>query len=586
MLEDNLSARLSVDHFEFAGDTIIDLVGPSATGNRAHQQDGTTIRGSILFEPESFSDLSVYLIAERIETFSRNPNLVTSPGPLGSPEEMAFDPFGGVGFQIPNEDDTETNRISAQISYNINDYFSVFSLLTYEDTFEESFSGDELEPGLFPFSFSFDSDTQTKSAEVRLEYVGDKLTGRVGAYFFNEDALIDGRGLVEIGSFIPVVPATAIASIGAELITLTENYAFFTEWRYEPNDPWAFELGLRYDNEENLNPGVTGTVEVDPPDCVVADFVPGLGGFPCASILPAAEESQDQNVAFDAWLPRAAVIYNITDSHSVSFIAQRGYRAGGSFLFVDRDSDQQAPSLETFGAEFLTNYELSFRTQWFDDALTVNANVYHSDWTDQQVTIAGPTGFNDSRTLNIGESELNGLELELQWYVHDNFEIFATFGLSDTEFLDFPFGVDEQGQPFDPVNPEFANLAGNEFQANPGVTASAGAYYKFNNGVFVDFNLNYTGDGYSDVFNLESDATDAYTITNVRIGYNYKNWRFFAYANNLFDERAITESNFENVVINTDEDSQERSIGITQFDTPFTRVNRARVIGVAIEYRY
>ncbi len=36
------------------------------------------------------------------------------------------------------------------------------------------------------------------------------------------------------------------------------------------------------------------------------------------------------------------------------------------------------------------------------------------------------------------------------------------------------------------------------------------------------------------------DKQDSYITTNVKLGYKYKDWDFYAYANNIFDEKYVT----------------------------------------------
>ncbi|MEL6199124.1 MAG: TonB-dependent receptor [Pseudomonadota bacterium] len=572
VVEDMLAARISVDRQEYDGE-----VSYASTGEDSHRLEGTTIRGSFLFEP--VDALSVLFIAENIETFNRDQALSSSPGAFGTPEQQAFDPFGGVGFQIPQEFDYEIDRFIVEANYDINDAFGVVTILTYEDTFNERIFGNPNDLTQFPTANNafFDTNTDTKSAEIRLEYTGEKLSGRAGIYFFEEDSENIVTGFIGLNGIIPVDPPESVGELEAIFAQDVENRAFFSEWRYEPNETWAFDLGVRYDEEENLNPGIVGTVIVDPPDCTIASFVPTFGGLPCAALLPAP--SGDLVAAeFDAWLPRGAVTYRFDEYRSLSFSVQRGYRAGGAYLFLDpNEPPGTAPRLENFGPEYLVNYELAFRSQWFNERLLINANLYRSDWTDQQVTITGPTGINDSQTLNVGESRLLGLEVEAQYYVNDNMELFATLGFADTEFLEFPYAVDSNGDPADPANPEFADLSGNEFQNAPATTGSIGGYYRTNTGWFGDITLSYTDGGFSDVFNLEADAFDSQFVTNLRVGYGNERYRAFVYANNLFDDRAQTESNYSNINVDGTR---------TDFDTPFVRINRPRIVGAQFELAF
>ena len=572
IVDEQLAGRFSVDRQEYDGD-----VRYASTGELSHITDGTTYRGSLLWEPKAIEDFSVYLIAERIETFVRDTAIASSPGALGSPEQIAFDPFHGISHSTPQSLDYVTDRFIAELEYQLNDSWGVYLLGTFEDSKQDRLFGDLEDLTRFDSNGEFDANTDTTSVELRFEYSSEKLNGRIGAYYFEEDPTNTFTGFLLLSQVVPVIPNDSVAKVIGTFSSIAENNAIFGELRYDFSDQWSVELGMRYDEEENLNPGLEGSVEVNPPSCVVAPFIPNIGGAPCAALL--RRSPPDLTAAkFDAFLPRAAVTYNIDEDRSLSFSVQRGYRAGGAYIFVDSARGRDAePELRTFDPEFITNYELAFRSQWFERALTFNANLYLSKWEDQQVTLLGPTGIQDSRTVNVGKSELRGLEIETQWNVTENFELFGTLGLSDNEFVDFPYAITPAGTPIDPANPRFANLKGNEFQISPGTTASIGAYYKMDNGLFVDVTLSYQDGGYSDVFNLDADTFESQTITNLRFGYDLDNWRFFAYANNLFDDRAITESNFQNV--NADNT-------IETFPNPFIRVNKPRVLGAAIEYSF
>ena len=574
LVGDSLAGRLALDRQEYDGD-----VRYATQDDLAHEQRGDTWRLSLLLEPESAEDFRFELIGERVETFNRDTITVSAPTAVGTPEQLAHNPFGAIGHQIPQFFDRTTDRYIGELNWGFTDSFSVVTLVTYEDSSYIRQFGDPMDLTRYPDASNarFDAVSETFSAEVRLEYASEKLTGRVGAYLFDEESLNVVTGFVQLSVFVPVEPPDSIASIVANFETVSENMAWFGELRYEPNERWALEFGLRYDEEENLNPGILGTAEVDPPDCMIAAFVPRLGGQPCLALLPQDPPARTA-ATFDAWLPRGAFTWRFDELRSLSFSVQRGYRAGGSYLFLDPAQPAGTPPrLEDFDPEFIINYELSLRSLWFGESLLLNANLYVADWTDQQVTLLGRTGINDNRTVNVGESRLQGLEVETQWFVNDNLELFATLGYSKTRFIDFPYAVNSNGDPVDVNNPVWADLSGNEFQNSPNLTGSVGAYYRNDEGWFVDTTLSYTDGGYSDVFNLEVDAFDSQTIANVRTGYDSERYRVFFYVNNLFNNRAVTEANFRN--INADS-SVETFPGPT-----YVGVNRPRVVGLQAELK-
>jgi outer membrane receptor protein involved in Fe transport len=88
-----------------------------------------------------------------------------------------------------------------------------------------------------------------------------------------------------------------------------------------------------------------------------------------------------QKTTYQAFLPKGGLSWEVAPDKTVSAIVQRGYRSGGNGINPGR-----AQAL-TYDPEYTWNYELSLRTQWLDRRLTLNANAFYIDWTDQQVNV-------------------------------------------------------------------------------------------------------------------------------------------------------------------------------------------------------
>ncbi|MEM0955101.1 MAG: TonB-dependent receptor, partial [Pseudomonadota bacterium] len=145
-----------------------------------------------------------------------------------------------------------------------------------------------------------------------------------------------------------------------------------------------------------------------------------------------------------------------------------------------------------------------------------------------------------------------------------------------TEFTDFPFAVDGDGNPVNPQNPQFANLSGNEFNTAPQTTLAVGFSYDHSSGFFVSGNASYQSERFSDVTNLPENEADEYTLVNVRAGYRAKSWSISAFANNIFDERIVLSQTATAVGITT---------GVAApVDFPNFVVNDPRMFGVELRY--
>lgn len=556
IVTDQLAFRVAADYREqdFG-------VSNALSGGRALFNEALTLRGKLLFEPDTIEGLRVELIASHVDTEFAEFGTVNGPVEFGEPGFDDFDPFGDETFnENARLEFNKTTRGILDIQYDLTENWRLFALGTIEDVNRDTVFGE---------AGSSESRDRTYSSELRFSFDFDGLAGWFGGYYFNSDTASDtvfNTPLSIIG--LPVDPPDSFISIFAQQGETTENYALFGEVTYELNEKWSINVGARYDWENFETVGLAGDIEITPETCTVAPFVPGIGGLPCALIIPVSNEPP-QAASFNAFLPRGAITYSIDDLRSVSFVVARGYRAGGSFLF---GAPGQAPEVREFGPEYITNYELAFRSQWLDQTLTVNANAFFSRWTEQQVSIPDPSGLPFSAlTSNAGTSELYGLELDVVYQPRDNVSVFTSLGLLSTEFTDFPFA------PNSP-DPAFQNLAGNRFTAAPTFNLSAGFVYEHTSGFFVNANGSYATRQFSDVTNLAINESEDYFLMNARVGYRNDLYEIALYANNLFDQRVITRQGVQTFNVGSN--------AIEPNSPPFFVVNDPQVIGVALTFGF
>ncbi|MEM1144624.1 MAG: TonB-dependent receptor [Pseudomonadota bacterium] len=558
LIDNQLALRLSADQREIDFEVLnVD------TGNNTRFQDAFTGRAKLLWEPTD--DLRLELGYSRTETDIGELNRIQPPLDTESPEFAAFDPFGRLTYTARERFDfLDVDRTYLEAQWDLSSAWSVFALVTLEDAERFNDFGRGFGPG----------ESVTYSAELRVAFDSGPLNGWIGAYWFD----LESRGRTTfIGPFpLPSIPADASvigrASFGPNT---TENRALFADITYDLNERWSFSAGLRYDEEDFSVVAGQSTFAISPPDCVVSGFVPVFGGRPCSDFVTGVvgEEELQPSGEFDAWLPRASILYRFDDERSLSLNYSRGYRAGGSFVrpFVP-------PELVQYDPEFLDNYELAWRSVWFNKRLSLNANLFYSDWRGQQVSIPGPLGFAlDALIVNAGSSELYGLEIESQLKISDTLTGFASLGLVRTKFKDFPFAVDDNGNPVNPDDPTFADLAGNEFDNSPRTTFSLGLTWEHGAGWFASGNLSYASRQFSDVTNLSQNRAGGYTLVNARGGYRWQAWSISAFADNLFDERVIM-SEFQAGVSTTS--------GSVEPFAPSFLVNDPTVYGVELRYTY
>ncbi|MBA6290747.1 TonB-dependent receptor [Colwellia sp. MB3u-70] len=92
----------------------------------------------------------------------------------------------------------------------------------------------------------------------------------------------------------------------------------------------------------------------------------------------------------------------------------------------------------TFDTDTVVSVEFGWKTAWLDNTLRFNGAIYHVDFSDMQQGVLDLSIANNSFFDNVGSSEINGLESELNWAATDNVDLFGSFSYIDSELTDIP----------------------------------------------------------------------------------------------------------------------------------------------------
>lgn len=403
----------------------------------------------------------------------------------------------------------ESDIISLDLDYSLNENWSLKSETSYlKSDYELDIPFIAANPAATPGNRTVDDTSLT--SELKALYKGDQLTGVLGIYYLELEKDLDFEANIpDARRFFPPIPGLPpIQAIFANTFdTKTENIAVFGEAEYDFNENWTVIAGFRYDNEEDSGTTTNSSSFTPDPFMISADG------------QPATLDSE-----YSAFLPKGSIIYNFNEDVSLSFTAQRAYRAGGAATDITGNPYE-------FDPEFTNNFELAFRSITLEDRLIFNANAYLTDYTDMQVPEPGPSGtFLDSIIQNAGAATLWGIEVQSEYQLNDIVTLFGNIGYNSTEFDEYVFV--EQGQPVD--------LSGNRFSQAPEWTGSIGADFEFGNGVFGDFSVNYTDDSFFTTRNFPEELNEPFTLVNARLGYQSDSWwTVQLYARNLFDEQYL-----------------------------------------------
>ena len=224
-----------------------------------------------------------------------------------------------------------------------------------------------------------------------------------------------------------------------------------------------------------------------------------------------------------------------------------GFRPGG----INRRG-----TLPPYQADFLDNYELGWKTDWFDHRLRWNGAVFEEKWKDFQFAVVGANGLTEIRNAN--QAQIKGLESNVVWSATYNLVLSAGLAIYHATLTQNYCGLlDDNEQPVTncPVSADFpyGPLApkGTQLPITPKVKGNVTARYNFDAWglpAYGQVAVYGVGRRRSDLRLLENgDVPDylpyglgdlpGYGSVDVSAGFKKNQWSFDAYVKNAFDNR-------------------------------------------------
>ncbi len=541
IIEDQVAFRIAGELSDTNG-----VIENTTLNRNADASDNKFLRAKLLFEPSAIPDLSVLLSYTRDERRNGN-NTVRAD---------VEDPF--------NNREVESNRLSSDkvdldigvvtIDYDFSDAFSLTSISAI-NVADRSRARDS---DFLAVDREFNSRTSkatTYTQELRLAVNSGPLSGVIGGYYSKVDvpnevssntlgsSLVNDFGLVNIltGNFgLDAQTANFVAGIYNEPILIQsvarnpseiETYAAFGDFTYQVSDTFRVFGGFRYDVEsQQIETGSEVSIIAGLPDAAnfpsaLAPIINGVNGF--ARNLAANATTDPVGLVspnFKAFLPKLGVSLDVGEERNISLIVQKGYRSGGVGI------NQARANTFEFDQEFIWNYELSWRSRWLDNALTLNANVFYLDWSDQQVNVQISENVFDFETRNAGSSEVFGFEVESDYSVSEALNIYGSVGYSATEFNEFSVTVGD----------ELRDFSGNEFPSAPKWTIAGGFTWKDQSGFFLNMNANYNSAAFLRADEVQDvRLIEARVLANFKVGWSNDIVGIYFTGNNVFNDTVV-----------------------------------------------
>jgi len=420
------------------------------------------------------------------------------------------------------------------------------------------------------------NDFTRQSHELRFQSSADRRFRWIGGLFFQKQKHdFDLQYTVPDSAVLNSVVEGGHVVWQTKQVREDEDTAVFGELTFDFTDKLTGTVGARYFEYENSLYGFNGFLRHCTGQYIDGEFVE----------IPADEGGEIQYPCFDTrilddvakgddWAFKGNLEYRFDDDKMIYVTWSEGFRAGG----VNRARVEGIPK---YGPDFVTNYEIGWKTTLADGRVRFNGAVYLLDWDDFQFGFLDFAVSNLTIVQNVGNSQTKGVEWDLAWAMNENNTLSFAGSYNDAE-LQTNFwrtkDLEEAGEPPNapkgtpmPYVPKW-QLSG-IWRSNFDVGSLPG---------FFQAAVAYTGKRWNDLDTLNVPARqemDAYTLANLSTGIEKDNWTLSFYVNNLFDERAeidIEDPGYGNPLV------LQRPPGHT-----WTRVtNRPRSFGIRFGQRF
>jgi len=402
-----------------------------------------------------------------------------------------------------------------------------------------------------PFTFREtinDDDQDQFSQELQLSgsSFSDKLTWLLGAYYFDEDAVEDGKANLAIGTYnaleslslpagttwcgLPGANPRPIATcppplrfggagnpnnvgvdVGVDLFTSVANQsiALFGQGTYRFSDRFSMTAGVRWTEDEK--------------ELRLVHRREASGAY-----IVGAPGTQDTFT--ETWsevTPKIGFELQASDDMMFYVSYAKGYKSGG---FNARPLSGIQEVQTPYDPETVDSYEVGAKTSWFDRRMTANLAVFYNEYEDLQLTInATPQNF----VRNAGAAEISGAELEIVTRLTAGLDFNVSAGYLDTKYTELA------GQ-LATLNPPLT--LDKELVKAPEWTVSSGLQYSLLLGageITLRADWSYKSRVFHDVFNDPRLAQPAFDLVNAFASFatDDQHWEFALFGTNLTDER-------------------------------------------------
>jgi iron complex outermembrane recepter protein len=272
-----------------------------------------------------------------------------------------------------------------------------------------------------------------------LEYLGglyfqnDQLNGHTGDlnYFFLTPTIEATKAYAPL---LPYLPLAATAPNSGVYEQNEHSYAAFGSLGWNVTDQLKLSSGLRgswvYKDANEVSYYGTAT---QPYGGIVP--LPASLSTLAAKLLGAQTAPWTANRSDNALMPSAQIQYRFDPEVMLYLSYSRGFLAG-----IPTGGVVNGVATPQIQPEHVNAYEAGLKTEWFDQRLRLNMDIFRSDYTNLQVSSAVFNANNVpvGEITNAGRSRSQGVEFEGEWAVTEGFRLKSTVTYLDARYEDYP----------------------------------------------------------------------------------------------------------------------------------------------------
>jgi len=380
-----------------------------------------------------------------------------------------------------------------------------------------------------------------------------------GLQFYDSD-YSDAGSLSDAGKFIGWVSTQDDTSTELQLVSNSDGDLQWTlgYYMFEQDSDWGW-VGSDYSGNGTIVEWIWGHNEyVSESTAIYGNATYSISeSLRVTAGLRSNEDKKGRVGARNTWddtLWKAAIESDISDDMMVYASASTGFRAGGAnSAGIVAVLAEEGIDAKLYDPEFVTAYEAGIKTVMQDGRLVLNAALFSNDYSDMhaQSFVVLNNGAAEY-TMNGGQVDASGLEVEFQWAPTDKWYISGNFAYLDAEFGTYDMAalkglgalggrqVDLDGDG----SLDSLSLKGYAPALSPEFTAGFQVSYDIDLGEMGTltpmFQGTYTSDYYAFDINVAPAKQDAHTKSDVRLIWDSgKDLRIEAYILNIEDEAVM-----------------------------------------------